>query len=145
METAGDWPAASYRVLPHTADITLQAWGRSRAECLAQAVNALVCTFTDPAEASASEEVTVRFLPDCDDDLLADVLEEVIYQGEVYERVPVDIEVTEEPDGDVLLHLATVATSEVTIIGAVPKAVALHELDFGRTGGIWRCHVTVDV
>jgi SHS2 domain-containing protein len=34
----------------------------------------------------------------------------------------------------------------VSIVGAVPKAVSLHELRFGRvTGGGWRCHVTVDV
>jgi SHS2 domain-containing protein len=83
-----------------------------------------------------------------DEDLLAAVLDEVIYQMEVYGRLPADVSIDERTGataGQVEVRFAAVPVEEVAVIGAVPKAVSLHELRFARAGGAWRCHVTVDV
>lgn len=141
-------PRGGHRVLPHTADVALDAWAPNRAECIAEAVRALVECFVDVTRAAAGEDVAVSLDPETDEDLLVAVLDEVIYQIEVHDRVAVDVEVDEEDaedGGGTVVHLATVSATDVELIGAVPKAVAWHELSFACSAGTWRCHVTIDV
>lgn len=143
-------PPAGHRTVPHTADVALEAWAPSKHECVAQAVQALVGGFAELGDAAVprdSVRVSLDEAPDTDDDLLVSVLDEVIYQIEVHGRVPFDVAFDPaDGDGDSGVRFATVPIDAVTIVGAVPKAVSLHELRFGRTaGGAWRCHVTVDV
>ncbi len=141
-------PARGHRVLPHTADLAVEAWAPSRAECLTEAVRGLVGSFLDLGDATASGEASARFAPDRDEDLLVAVLEEVIYLVEVHERVPVDAEVDEHADGGLMVRFAVADADATELVGAVPKAVALHGLRFehGECGWPgWHCHVTVDV
>jgi SHS2 domain-containing protein len=135
---------AGYRLLPHTADVALEAWAPVRHECVAQAVRALVGCFAEPRAAGPSESVRVALDRGSDEDLLVSALDEVIRLVDVHGRIPVDVSVEERSDG-AEIRFETVPISEAWIIGAVPKAVSLHELRFGRTGGTWRCHVIVDV
>jgi SHS2 domain-containing protein len=46
-----------YRLLPHTADVVVQAWAPTRAACLAEAVRGLVAVFADTAGVVASRSV----------------------------------------------------------------------------------------
>lgn len=140
-----DRPRAGHRVLPHTADVALAAWAPSRAECIAEAVRALVESFVDVAQAAPRGSIAFPVEPESDEDLLVAVLDEAIYQIEVHDRVPIDVEVAEANDGGGVVHFATVPTYDVELVGAIPKAVAWHELHFGCSGGTWRCHVTIDV
>jgi SHS2 domain-containing protein len=51
-----------------------------------------------------------------------------------------------EADDDALTVCFTMADAErVPAIGAVPKAVSLHDLRFERRDGGWWCAVTLDV
>jgi SHS2 domain-containing protein len=155
--------AAGHRLVPHTADVALEAWAPAKYECVIQAVHALVGGFAElmerrggrdePAPASAPAPVSAPALrvsvsvpidPASDDDLLVAVLDEVIYQVEVHGRVPVDATLAAAGEA-VDVRFETVPIDTVRIIGAVPKAVSLHQLRFGRVDGGWRCHVTVDV
>lgn len=134
-----------YRLLEHTADMTLEAWAPTRTECLAEAVHALVGSFVDLSTALPSESFAVT-LPRADDEtLLVQLLDEAIYLLDVFTRVPIDAEVEDADDGGLLVHFATATPAEVEVIGAVPKAVSLHELSFGQENASWRCRVTVDV
>jgi ribonuclease Z len=135
-----------HRMVPHTADVALTAWAPAKDECLAQAVYALVGGFAEvagPGEAVPRDSVTVTVDHTSDDDLLVSVLDEVIYQVEVHGRVPVGVAF--DPSDPSRVRFETVPLAAVRIVGAIPKAVSLHELRFGRVDGAWRCHVTVDV
>lgn len=139
-------PGRGHRVLGHTADLAVEAWAPSRPECVTETLRGLASSFLEVAGSGAGTgTATSRFPPDRDEDLLVAVLEEVIYLLEVHERVPVDAEVTGDADGGLTVRFATAAAEEVTVAGAVPKAVSLHGLRFEATAGGWRSHVTVDV
>jgi SHS2 domain-containing protein len=141
-----DTVSSGHRVVPHTVAIAVEAWADSREECLAEAVRALVETFADIGEAVPDDSVAFA-LVESDEALLVAVLDEVIYQVEVYSRVAVDVSVDERTGatrGQIEVRLATVPVAMVDQVGAVPKAVALHGLRFGREAGMWRAHVVVD-
>ena len=133
-----------HRSVPHTADIRIEAWAPTREACLAEAVAGLVASFLDTAGARSVRTATVDRTAGSDTDTLVEVLDEVIYLLDTQGAVPIDTEVVAGADGPGMrLHLAPVA--EVRPIGAVPKAVTLHDLRFGRTDGGWSCAVTIDV
>lgn len=144
-ESEEDRPHSGHQVLPHTADVALAAWAPTRAECIAEAVRALVESFVDVTEAAPRGSIAFSIEPESDDDLLVSVLDEAIYQIEVHGRVPVDVELAEDSDGGGVVHFATVSTDSVEPTGAIPKGVSWHDLRIGCSGGTWRCHVTVDV
>jgi SHS2 domain-containing protein len=138
---------AGHRILPHTADLALEAWAPAKGACIAEAVQALVEGFADVRAVVPGESVRLTFAEPGDEDLLVRVLDEVIYQLDVHGRLPVDISVDVPEDGtpgraEVRFAAADAAQAEPT--GAVPKAVSRHELRFARDGDLWRCHVTVD-
>ncbi|TMR94648.1 archease [Nonomuraea basaltis] len=137
-----------HRAVPHTADIAVEAWADSREGCLAEAVRGLVESFADIGRARPDDSVTFVVTEESDEEVLAAVLQEVIYQIEVSGRLAVDVstdEPTEFPVERVEVRLATVPVETVEQIGAMPKAVAQHNLRFGRAGGVWWAHVVVDV
>jgi SHS2 domain-containing protein len=137
-----------HRAVPHTADIAVEAWADSREGCLAEAVRGLVESFADVGEARPDDSVTFVVTEESDEEVLVAVLQEVIYQLEVSGRLAVDVSVDEPaefPVERVEARLATVPLEAVAQIGAMPKAVALHNLRFGRVDGMWRARVVVDV
>lgn len=134
-----------HRRVQHATGLALEAWAAVRTECFAEAVQALVGGFVDvPATRAVGSAACTAPATD-DEDLLLKLLEEVIYQVDVYGRVPLDTEVEDADEGGLLMRFAYAEATDVTITGAVPKGVTLHALRFGRTAGIWRCHATVDV
>lgn len=141
MSTAG------HRLIPHTADLALEAWAPGKEQCITEAVQALVESFADVPPAAPRHNVTVAVSQASDEELLVGVLNEVIYQLDAHGRIPVDVSIGERPGaaGDRAdVRFAAVPADEVTATGAVPKAVSLHELHFRNAGGLWRCQVTVD-
>jgi len=138
-------PPAGYRSLPHTADVRIEAWAPSREECVAQAVAALLASFVDVAGAEPEGTVRYHIEPGADEDVLAAVLDEVIYLLDTDGRVPVAAQVAAADDGGLDVELRMAAPDQVVLTGAVPKAVSLHELRFERGPGGWWCRVTFDV
>jgi len=139
---------AGHRILPHAADLALEAWASAKGECIAEAIQALVESFADVRAATPRENVTLTVEEATDEDLLVRVLNDVIYQLEVHGRVPVDISVSGPPggaEGRADVRFAAAPADEARLVGAIPKAVSLHELRFAPSGGLWRCHVTVDI
>src|SRR5215469_11190428 len=89
---------AGHRILPHTADVALEARAPDQESCVTEAVRALVETFADVRTAIPRQTVTVRFDEADGEELLVRVLEEVIYQEEVHGWVPVDVSVRDRAD-----------------------------------------------
>ncbi|MER7893115.1 archease [Micromonospora sp. NPDC094482] len=134
-----------HRRVPHTADVRIEAWAPTRAACVAEAVTGLVETFADTAGARPGPERDHQVPAADDEDLLVSVLDEMIYRMETADELPVTTEVADDPAGGLLVRWRMTQTDAVELIGAVPKAVALHELRFGPDDAGWSCAVTVDV
>ena len=133
-------------MIPHTADVRIEAWAPDREGCVADAVAAMVESFVDTSGATADAETEHRVPPGEAPDLLVGVLDEVIFRLETEAALPLATEVRAADDGGLLVRWRTTDTDAVELIGAVPKAVSLHELRFGRDeGGGWSCAVTLDV
>jgi SHS2 domain-containing protein len=138
-------PAVGHRLLPHTADVVVEAWAPTRAACLAEAVRGLVAVFADTGGLLASRSIALALDPAGDEELLVRLLEEVIYLVEVEEVVPVGAHLEPSPDGGLHGRLEVAPLLPAMVIGPAPKAVAWHELRFARQGTGWTCRVTVDV
>ncbi len=130
--------------MPHTADLRIEAWGPTREQCLGEAVLAMVESFADLSQLRPASVRSVRLTESSDDDLLAALLEEVVYGLEVHGEVPVDAEV-ETTDGGLDVRLAVTGLDAVTVTGAAPKAVSWNELRLGKGPYGWSCTATVDV
>ena len=136
---------AGYRELPHTADEIVEAWGPTRAACLAQAVAGFVATFAQVGGVPPTRRRSVTVAGTADDLLLVDLLDEVIYLLNVHGEVPVDLNVEEPPAGGLVGQVATAPLSAVTTTGPAPKGIAHSGLWIGIQEGRWRCRFTVDV
>ncbi|MEV6375751.1 archease [Micromonospora musae] len=134
-----------HRCVPHTADVRIEAWARTREECVAEAVTALVETFTDTAGARPGPDREYEAPRAHDEDLLVSVLDEVIFRMETADELPLTTEVTDDGRGGLRVRWRVTQTDAVELIGAVPKAVSLHELRFGPDEAGWSCAVTLDV
>lgn len=145
MSPTGRGPGGGHRSVPHTADLRVEAWGPTRERCLAEAVSGLVESFADTTGVRALRTVTVDVPPGPDADMLVTVLDEVIYRLDAHHELVVDAEFAEASGGGLAARLAVGDAAEAPGVGAVPKAVSLHDLRFGRDQGRWSCAVTIDV
>ena len=132
--------------IPHTADIRVEAWAPTREECLAEAVTGLVASFVELPQSPPVATISVPLRGDTDEDLLLSLLEEVIYRLDTDGQVPVTVTVRplpEPPGLEACLGLLDLTAGAV--VGAAPKAITLHGLQFASNPDGWRCAVTVDV
>lgn len=141
-DDAGD---RGHRVLPHTADVRIEAWGPDFAACVAEAVLALVGVFADTAGAPGGTPTTVRFEGEVDDEVLLEALNEVIYRLDVDGAVPVGVHLA--GDGRRLEgEFDMVPLDRVEAIGPEPKAIARSDLEVTTaTDGTVAARLTVDV
>ncbi|WP_407701037.1 archease [Wenjunlia vitaminophila] len=133
-----------HRAVPHTADIRVEAWAEGREQCLVEAVLGLVESFAETSGTHPTAVERVRVEQGSDDDLLAGLLDEVIFRLDVHGQVPVDVEV-EAVGGGLDVRLAVVDVGSVAITGAAPKAVSFHELRLEQGPCGWTGEATVDV
>jgi len=135
-----------HRLVAHTADCMLEAWGENRAACLAEAMAALVEVFAEVHDDAPTQRVMpLAATASADVDVLVALLEEVIYVADVFGAVPVRFHVAEAEDGGVAGDMVVVDAGDVELIGPVPKAVSYHHLDMGEHDGRWSCRAVVDV
>jgi SHS2 domain-containing protein len=140
----GERPPVGHRSVPHTADVRIEAWAPTRERCVAEAVAALVDSFAEAPDSEPAQTVRFHVDPGSDEDMLVAVLDEVIFRLDVEGQLPVAAEVAAS-DGGLDVQLRTVDAGRTELVGAVPKAVSLHELRFGRDADGWSCQVTLDV
>ncbi len=147
--TPGD-PPVGHRVLPHTADLIIEAWAPTRPRCLEEAVRGLVEVFAETGAAIPTAKVPFSSNATTPEEQLVAVLEEVIYLVEVRGEIPAEVQVDPELDeGRVSGQFGVVPAEEAESVGSVPKAVSLHELEMAHEvtgdGERWRCRAIVDV
>jgi SHS2 domain-containing protein len=132
-------------VVPHTADLIIEAWAPTRIECVEEAVRALVDAFARVAEGAVTVLVPIEFEQNGDEGLLVSLLEEVIYVVDVLEGIPVNVALHETEDGKVAGSIDVAPSGAVVIHGSLPKGVSLSDLSFTHDRVQWRCRATIDV
>ncbi|MEE1783710.1 archease [Streptomyces sp. SP17BM10] len=141
--------ASGHRTVPHTADLQVEAWSPTAEGCIGELVRAVVDGFADLTAARPAGERACTVVAASDADLLAGVLEEVIYRMDANGELPTALALGTIHDADggrtleVRFRMADTATA--ALVGAVPKAVSLHGLDLRSGPGGWTGRVTVDV
>ncbi|MFF5272634.1 archease [Streptomyces sp. NPDC000133] len=135
--------------MPHTADMQVEAWSPTAEGCIAEAVRAVVEGFADTSGATVVGERAYEVTAESDVDLLVSVLEEVVYRMDTDGEIPLDVEVGSIRSAGVGLGLSVrfrMADADTAVpVGAVPKAVSLHDLQLRGGPGGWTCRVTLDV
>lgn len=133
-------------MVAHTADVIVESWGPTRVACLEQAALGLVGLFASIPDSVVAEPLGFTVEPGSDEDVLVGLLEEILYQLEVLGVVPARLVLDEVDGGGVAGYAHVVPVAAVDEVGAVPKAVARHEIAVGcDTDGTWRARVLVDV
>lgn len=135
---------SGHRAVPHTADIRIEAWAPTREECFAEAVLGLVESFADISRAEPTDTATFEVSEETDEDCLVAVLDEVLYLLDTADVVPLSAEIESGEGGDAVWFEVT-DVDQVELVGAVPKAISLHELEVDAGPDGWSCRVTVDV
>ena len=82
----------------------------------------------------------------CDEDLLASVINEVIYWLDADGEIPLPVAVRPAPAGGVVVFLVFARSADTEITAAAPKAASPRDLRCAPDpAGRWSCAVTVDV
>jgi len=148
---ARDWFLAhlrepsGYRLLPHTADIMVDAWAPTVDGCLSEAARGLVASFASVRATAPSHMVAFTCDPAPEPELLVELLEEVIYVVDTHDVVPVQVAVSRTAEGGLVGEFGVVERSTVETVGPAPKAVTRHGLLFEHTDSTWHCRAVVDV
>lgn len=137
--------AAGHRLLPHTADCMVEAWGPDRASCVTEALAGLVESFVEVPDAAATRTLPLAAAPGGAEDALVSLFEDVIYAVDVFGVVPVRFHLGETEDGGIAGDMEVVTSDQLDIVGPVPKGVSYHGLSAAPVEGSWRCRVLVDV
>ncbi|MFI6576416.1 archease [Nocardiopsis sp. NPDC050513] len=135
---------AGHRTTAHTADLRVEAWAPTREECVAHAVAAVVESVVGAEPPPATTTVERDLQGATDADLLAAVIDEAVYLLETRGLLPSATEARATPTG-LRVRFAMADADTVEAVGAVPKAVSLHQLRCERGPEGWWCSVTVDV
>ena len=136
---------AGHRLVPHTADCIIEAWGRDVATCCVEALEALVEEFAEVAEPASTETLPLAAGPGGAEDVLVSLLEDVIFALDVFSVIPVRFHLAPTEDGGVAGDMEVVPAERATIVGPVPKAVSYHGLMASADGDGWHCRILVDV
>ena len=135
-----------HRSVPHTADLRIEAWGRTREECIAEAVRGLVDSFAGTGGTAHRHATGHRLEAGSDADLLAAAVGEVIGRLDADGMIPAEAEVSRAAGGGIDLMLRVVDAAAAQITGAAPKAASLSGLTCAPdASGRWPGAVTIDV
>ncbi len=136
---------SGHRLVSHTADCIIEAWGPDRASCATEALAGLVDVFASAPGDAPSRPLPLAAQPAAPEDQLVSLLEDVIYTVEVLAVVPVRFHLSETAEGGLAGDMEVVGLEHVETQGPVPKAVSYHDLSMRPENGEWRGHVLIDV
>jgi SHS2 domain-containing protein len=132
-----------HRLVDHTADVVVEAWGSTRAACLEEAVAGCCEIYAGPAIPTGRTPFSVD-VPG-GEELVPALLEEVIFALDTMDDLPVGALVESATETTAAGWLELAARADVDIVGPAPKAVARTGASLRPTDGGWMCRVTIDV
>lgn len=144
MTTSGPDPARGHRLLPHTADVIVEAWGPDDVACAEEAARGLVelCVSGEPDPGAGNWKATIGTPPP---DRVRAVLDEVIFALDTSELAPVAVHLEPGRDSGVELRLGLAPRDAVRLTGAAPKAIVMLDPESSAGDRSVRCRFIVDV
>ncbi|MBX6771731.1 MAG: archease [Chloroflexi bacterium] len=136
---------AGFRLLPHTADVAVSAWGPSLDDAYAEAVRALTAVTFDLRRIRPLEERSVHLVGTDPVQLLVGLLKEVLYLIDAEGFLASRAHVALSPEGlDARLYGERFDPSRHERTGPLVKAVTYHEISVDP-GPPSRIHLILDI
>jgi SHS2 domain-containing protein len=134
-----------YELREHTADVAVEATGGTLAAVFGAVADGLAAAMCDRIPDRGERfELTVR--AESREALLFDYLDQLIYERDVRNVLPVDNEAAVERDADGWTVTASARGVPLELVDAREiKAVTYSEMDLSRTDAGWHAYVVFDV
>lgn len=134
-----------YELREHTADIAVEATGRTLSTVFAAVADGLAAATCDRIPDRGERfQITVR--AEGREALLFDYLDQLIYERDVRSVLPISNEATVREEGDSWVLTASARGVPLDAIDAREiKAVTYSEMDLSRTDDEWHAYVVFDV
>jgi SHS2 domain-containing protein len=138
-------PDRGHRVLPHTADVILEAWAPDFSSCCEQAAIALLALCIDGSRAAVVDHYRFDLRPATRESMILDLLDEIIFVLDTVQAVPVGVRARPRADGEIEVTLTLAERESVEAIGSAPKAISRSGVRVDDKPGLVRCAFLVDV
>ena len=131
-------------MLPHTADLIVEAWGPDDLACAEEAARALIeiCVAGVP-DPEAGQWIAQVSGSECD--LVGAVLDEVVFALDTSIPAPVSADVDRVGPSEVTIRLGLADPESVRATGAAPKAIVMLSPEQAGREATLRCRFIVDV
>lgn len=135
-----------YRSLDHTADLGVEAWGKSQEELIANTSLALVDTMVDVETIIPKREVEWSIHAENPEALLVNHLQEILFRLDAEGMVFSEFKISHRGLNAIkcLAH-GEPLDRERHHFKTELKAVTYHQLKFEEIDGVWRAQVIFDV
>lgn len=134
-----------YRLIEHTADMGIEATGESRADLFRQAALALR-EMISGAEGASREERAVEIEGGDVSELMVRWLNEILFLFETRGFFPADFHIDEIGEKNMRARVAGEPFDrDRHFVEREVKSVTYHQLEVGRSDGIWKARIFVDL
>ena len=136
----------AFELREHTADVAVEARGETLAAVFAAVADGLAATMCESVPATG-ERFPLSVRAEGREALLFDYLDELIYQRDVRNVLPVEnrVEIGREADGEWVLEGSARGVPLAGLGAREIKAVTYSEMDLAETDDGWRAYVVFDV
>lgn len=137
---------SEFELREHTADVAVEATGDTLGDAFAAVADGLAAAMCDEIPTEGGERFSLSLRAKSHEGLLYDYLDELIYQRDVREVLPVDNEATVERDGEAYaLDASARGVPLSAVVARDVKAVTYSEMSIEEREGAWRIYVVFDV
>jgi len=132
-----------FKILPHIADLKIQAYGRTKEELFENAMIGMQSALRAKVKSQESKVKTLKIKSIDLNSLLVDFLSEINYLNEVNKEVYSDIKFTKFSDKELE---GKISGNKVGSFGLIIKGITYHELDIHQEkNGTWQATVLFDI
>jgi len=136
----------SYELRDHTADVAVEAGGGTLGDVFAAVADGMAAAMCNEIPAEGGDRFEVAVTAEGREALLFDYLDELIYERDVREVLPVDNEATVSvTDGTWRVAASARGVGLDRVSARDLKAVTYSEMDIAETADGWRAYVVFDV
>lgn len=135
----------NFTLKDHTADIAVEATGKSLDEVFAAVATGLTAAHCEDLPETRGERFHIGVQAESREALLFDYLDELIYQRDVREVLPADHEVTVHWEGNWVVEGSAREVPLDAVDAREIKAVTYSEMELEETATGWRAYVVFDV
>lgn len=137
-------PNSGHRVCRTDHSVVIDAWGPDRATCLTDVARGLVETLFPDADAGTGDSLPVSISADCDDDLVAELVDEIVYFADELGLAVVDVSF-DGTHGGVSGFFEVVPEAAAAPVGLPRRGLVTRRRQFSGDDGRWFCHLVIDI